>query len=837
MTAGKPLDLRLLPAALSSWAAALAAVHLPWQHALHLGWTLLGVGTLATLGAWLLHRLSTAAAPLHILLCCVLAGAVAFQAGTEAREHHSSGWVSAVESDVPVMVTLRVSAQPEVLSTPGFDGQTRIAAAATVETAVLSGEDRPRPLDAFVVIIQDSAAEPTGQPSAEPTGQPPGGPAGEHIGQPEGHPLAASSVGTLSLVTGHRYQGLVKLSPTGPGQRETALVFPFGEPLQQLPADPRTEFTEVFNGLRSATAAASAPAVGDAPALLPGLILGDRTHQDEELSEAMRAAGLSHLTAVSGANCALVMGALIGLVRLSRAPRWTSVPVSLIGLLLFVLLVHPEPSVIRAGVMGSIAAVSLFAGRGRSAFALLCLCVLGLLVFDPFYAMEPAFQLSAAATAGIVVLGTRIRERLEGFLPMVLAAPLALAFSAQLFVTPVLLPLSASMSTYAIPANVLAAPFVPFITVPGTFAAVISTTLPWLALPILWCCGWAAACLGLIGRVASGLPQATAPWPEGWLGWALVVLYVFAAVVLAWGLVERFRLWQVLLLGGMAGAVLALVLPVTALTPTQGLDQWQVALCDVGQGDMLVVRTQEAAGVIVDTGEDPLLADRCLETLGVDTVEALLLTHEHRDHYGGTPGVLQDREAGLVLHAGSADWDVGTEVESVAELPVDVPVHRPEAGETFEFLGGVQVRLTVWAAEAHHAEANDNSLVALFEIADSRLEQGVIGSAEQPLRLLAMGDMEQEVAASLLRRVEPPEGVHLLKVSHHGASNGGTQVLEATQPAAALIGVGEENSYGHPSAEIIGTLEELGAAVYRTDLHGTVVFTVDADGLEADAVP
>ncbi|MCH8563165.1 hypothetical protein LTI14_08060 [Nesterenkonia sp. YGD6] len=147
------------------------------------------------------------------------------------------------------------------------------------------------------------------------------------------------------------------------------------------------------------------------------------------------------------------------------------------------------------------------------------------------------------------------------------------------------------------------------------------------------------------------------------------------------------------------------------------------------------------------------------------------------------------------------------------------------------------MRLTIWAAEAHHAEANDNSLVALFEIADPQLDEGAVGSAGQPLRLLALGDLEEEVAASWLRRTGAPEGVHLLKVAHHGAANGGTEVLEATRPALALIGVGEDNTYGHPSAEIIATLEDLGAAVYRTDLHGTVVFTLDAGGLEATAVP
>nr|WP_255316554.1 DNA internalization-related competence protein ComEC/Rec2 [Nesterenkonia sp. Act20] len=615
------------------------------------------------------------------------------------------------------------------------------------------------------------------------------------------------------------------------------MVFPFGEDLTRIPTDDRSEIADIFNRLRAGTAEASAHALGDAPALLPGLILGDRTRQDADLSEAMREAGLSHLTAVSGANCALVMGSLMGLVRLLRLPRWSTVPVALLGLVLFVFLVHPEPSVIRAGVMGSISALALFAGRGRSAFSLLCVCVVGLLIMDPFYAMEPAFQLSAAATAGIVIVGTRIKERLERLMPAWIAAPLALAFSAQLFVIPVLLPLSGGVNTYAVPANLLAAPFVPFVTVPGTFAAIISTVLPWAAIVILWCSGLAAACLGLIGRAVASLPQALAPWPQEGLGVALTVLYLSAAVILGIGLVGGFRRWHAPVFAAAAGGMLAVVLPAAVLVSPELPAAWRVALCDVGQGDMLVVRTQESAGIVVDAGEDPSLAEACLAQLEIQTVEALLVTHEHRDHYGGVEGVIAKDEPDMVLYSASEEWDLDVESAAIAGLPPSVAVHRARPGDTLAYTEQLTVRLRVWSADTHHAEANDNSLVAFFEISDPELPPGVVGSAQDPLTLLTTGDMEEEAAAAMIRGKGLPAEVHLLKVAHHGAANGGTELLQATRPEVALIGVGEDNSYGHPGASILRALEDLGAAVYRTDIHGTVVIGADRDGLEASTLP
>src|SRR5699024_10279383 len=143
--------------------------------------------------------------------------------------------------------------------------------------------------------------------------------------------------------------------------------------------------------------------------------------QGEDLTEAMRVSGLSHMTVVSGTHCSLVMGALLGLLRLSRAPRWIVPPALLCGLVLYVLLVQPAPSVIRAAAMGSIGALAVFAGRGRASSALLCSCVMVLLIYNPWFGVTAAFQLSVTATAGIVAVGHRLKSRLQRWMPAVLA--------------------------------------------------------------------------------------------------------------------------------------------------------------------------------------------------------------------------------------------------------------------------------------------------------------------------------------------------------------------------------------------------------------------------------
>lgn len=863
------LDFRLLPAAAAAWVCAWAGVHSSWRTAfVVVGLMVLGIIAclVCLMLSWGVRRLRARTGAIrrrrrhagqwlaHLILVLTVSAAVLAACAMTQRHHEVSGWTAAVRGEVPFEVILRVTGDAQVLDRPGFAGEDRVLAQTRVMTAELprqAGTIDPKADAALIASVPED-----------------------------------TDAGTF-LTAGHAYRITVKGQASDPGQRSTALLFPFGDHgVEPLGPDGESSVTDVFNALRAATAQAAAHTVGDAPGLLPGLILGDRSHQDDELDEAMRDAGLSHLTAVSGANCALVLGSLWAVARVLGLPRWTMLPIGLTGLALFILLVHPEPSVVRAGVMGGIGALSLFAGRGRTALSLLCVCVLVLLIYDPWFSTAPAFQLSAAATLGIILAGTPAKEWLEQWLPGIVAGPLALAFSAQLFVTPILLPLSSAINTYAVPANLLAAPLVPFITVPGTVAALISTTLPWVSSAILWCSGIAAAGIGAVGRFTASLPQAMAPWPEGPWGAVLVVTYSAAAVVLVHMLVtrrsdahagevtgqghpsteaaspeppgraQRWRrtrllFWsRVVVLGSAGGTLCALVVPAGTLLLVSGLpEHWRIALCDVGQGDMLVVRTGAEAGIIVDTGEEPGPAAECLTSLKISEVPLLMVTHDHSDHYGGNEGVFNTARVQHVLFSGSASWDLEAEMEFFERISDPPPVERAEPGQHLAYdEDQYPVSIDVVAAAQHHSNPNDNSLAAVFYLAPAHGGQPAEGPAtadpapagsvgESVLTLLTTGDLEETVTDSLVRRHVMPADVDVLKVAHHGAKNGGTALLRHARPAVALIGVGADNSYGHPAPVIEETLEEIGAVAYRTDLHGTVVLTHENSRLEAAKVP
>ena len=406
---------------------------------------------------------------------------------------------------------------------------------------------------------------------------------------------------------GDTLEALGRLSPVAAGRREAAWVG-LRSPPTVVPAAEgavdraREDFAEAARALP-----------GDGAALLPGMVMGDRSGQDAGLEAAMTRAGLAHLTAVSGANCALVLGTVLGAGRACRLGRTATLLLCLAALAGFVAVVRPEPSVVRAAVMGAVSAVAVYAGRGRQAFAALCACVAGLLAWDPWYAGEAAFRLSVAATAGIAVLGRPLAVVLHRVFPGWLANGTAITVAAQAFCLPVLLTFTTDVAAYAVPANLAVAPLVPVATIAGT-AALGLAFLPGaaaLTTALVWVAGLPAALVGGVGRWFASLPHAHLSWAQGPAGSAAAVLVAGALLAAVWmarlpGGAPARR--TAALLAAFAVAVSAgVLLPATALVGRDPPD-WEVALCDVGQGDALALRTGEGRAIVIDAGPDP---NRC----------------------------------------------------------------------------------------------------------------------------------------------------------------------------------------------------------------------------------
>lgn len=601
------------------------------------------------------------------------------------------------------------------------------------------------------------------------------------------------------------------LRPADKTRPVAAIVFASTPPQSEGSAPSPLRWAESMRGgLRQAVDGTAQ----NAQSLLPALVVGDTSAMPPLLTSDLRDSGLAHLTAVSGANVAIVVGAVLLLARWAGVRSYWLVAVGLIAVAWFVLLARPQPSVLRAAVMGSVALVAVgVAGRPQAVRTLLA-SVAALLLVDPWLSRSWGFALSVAATAGLVLLARRWSERLPDAWPISVRQAVAVAFAAQVATLPLVVALSGQVAVLSVVANLLAAPAVAPATVFGAAAAAVSPISPQLAHALAWCGQWPAAWIAEVAQRAASAPLATLPWPSGWGGAGLAVVGM-ALPLTIWRVGVRGGWWgrrRVLALVVVGSALLAAVIVGPGRWPPTG---WVMVACDVGQGDALVVNLGDGAGLVVDAGPDPALVDRCLDRLDIERVPLLVLTHFHADHVGGLVGVLDDRAVESILV--SPLRDPPEQVEQVAKAIDGISVADAAVGQTGRW--GDASWQVLWPGDLVAGEgsaANNASVVLLVEASG--------------VRLLLSGDIEPEAQQALLRDgLTPP--VDVLKVPHHGSRYQDAGFLESVEGRVAVISVGQGNPYGHPSPELLSALRDAGALIARTDTDGAVAVVNGADGL------
>jgi len=287
----------------------------------------------------------------------------------------------------------------------------------------------------------------------------------------------------------------------------------------------------VADGLRAGLTRAASALPGPGAQLLPGLAIGDVSAVPSDLAQTMRDSSLTHLTAVSGANCAVIVGLVLLLAAAVGLRRPARALAALAALAAFVVLVTPQPSVLRAAVMATVLIASTATGRPSRGLPALALAVVVLLVGDPWLARDLGFALSVLATAGLLVLAPPLADRLARRMPRRLAEALAIPVAAQVACQPVLLVLQPGLPVHGVLANVLAEPAAAPATVAGLVACVLLPVWPpagALVLRLAWLpSSWIAA----VARVASELPGGRIPWPTGPGG--VAALTVASALVVA----------------------------------------------------------------------------------------------------------------------------------------------------------------------------------------------------------------------------------------------------------------------------------------------------------------
>lgn len=601
-------------------------------------------------------------------------------------------------------------------------------------------------------------------------------------------------------------------------QRSSAILVPY-----RIVGEARTPpwWWSASSVLRDGVSEAASSGGTPERTLVPALVDGDDSAVPDDLDEAFRTAGLTHLLAVSGTNLTLMIAFLLLGARLLGVRGHGQLVVGVLGTAGFVLLARPEPSVLRAAAMGLVAIAGLGAGGRRRGIRALSVAVIVLVLLAPWLSRSPGFALSAMATGGILVLAPGWRDSMARWMPSWLAEAIAIPLAAQVACTPVVAVLSGQVSVVAVVANLLVAPVVAPVTILGLIGGLLALvwTLPahlvgQAACAFAW---WIIA----VARHSAALPGAAVEWGSGWT--AILVLSL-GCVVLALALYRVLaRPWLCMTCAaGMLGWIL---FPLRIGWPPDG---WVMVACDVGQGDGLVVDAGAGAAVVIDTGPEPGRIDACLDRLGVQQVPVVVLTHPHADHVAGLEGVGNGRTVGAVAigpgagadpaYAATLSWARARGVP-IVELPyasatavgdlswtVLGPAPGFESTETGE----------IGASESESGASNDSSVVLSV-------------ATPAGISLLLTGDIEP-AAQDALEAWGPALHADVVKVPHHGSSRQDGDFFAATGAGLAVVSVGRDNDYGHPAAQALDLLAGLDMEVARTDLLGDVAVVMAEDG-------
>jgi competence protein ComEC len=755
------LDLRLASGAGGAWLAVLAALGHPPRVVLAAAVLVCGVGALALAAA---HRGVRAGSSAALIAFCV--GLVLIPLAGRLAHSRAGPLAHLAAQRTVVTAVLTVSLDPRPLAATGVAGPPRTAVETSIESVVVAG--RRVPTDGDVLVLA---------PAAQWRGVLPG--QRVRLGGALAPPLDPGSTSVVMFA-------------------RTAPVLIGSPPWWQRAAG------DVRSSLRRA--AAGLPA--DARGLLPGLVDGDTAGLDPVLAEHFRLAGLTHLVAVSGTNCSILVGTVLLVLRRFRVRPWVCGAAGALVLLMFIAVARPSPSVLRAALMAAVALVALASGRPRQALPALSAAVLVLLLWDPALAAHPGFAMSVLATGALLVLAPPWAEALRRRrIPTGIAESVAVAAAAHVVTAPVVAAISGRISLVAIPANVLAEPVVAIATVIGFAAAVVSPL--WLAPAGLLAelAGWPCRWLAWVANFFGGLAGATLPWPGGAAG-GLALLALVVGLLMA-----ALRAGPRCALAAAAITAVIVLIPVRSLTSGWPAPNWIFVACDVGQGDALVLAAGPHAAVEIDAGPDPVAVDRCLHDLAITDVPLLIFSHFHLDHVAGVSGVFHGRHVGRVL-AGPLDEPLsGVQAVQAALVVHGLRFSHPAVGQSLD-VGRVHldVLAPVTAFHSSRSDPNNSSLVVRATIDGTRI--------------MLPGDAEIEAQQSLV-----DSGADLradvLKIPHHGSAYSDPAFLAAVHAQVAVISVGAHNDYGHPSALLLTELARLAVPVRRTDRDGDVAVLDD----------
>ena len=566
--------------------------------------------------------------------------------------------------------------------------------------------------------------------------------------------------------------------------------------------------------------------------LLVGLLIGEKSGIPEDVIQNFKISNLSHILSVSGAHTSyIILGLTYILTKSNFSKRWIYI-ITITSLFLFMFITNFTASVTRACFMAIIALSANLLYRKADIWTSISISLLVILILNPFSINDIGFQLSYLGTIGIILYNKNIEIVLNKIkINNKLSKLLSVTISAQIMIMPIMAYKFNTISLTFFISNVLASPFLGINMILGFITIFVSLISFNLAKMLAILLDVALKILIFISEFSAKIPLSNIVVKTPYV-FTIILIYCLVLFInyiyLIFNSNKNLKLFQKKLIKRISktsvNKFISIVITIIIICNIFSFcysvipKDLRIYFIDVGQGDSCLVITPNNKKILIDGGEgEPEVLLSYLLDRRIKTIDYILISHFDSDHCNGLIEVIKNLNVKNILISKQAYFC--DEYKNIANIinSKKIKVTFVKQGDSLNIDKNVKLNIFYPPKELEYDDLNNNSIVAkITNNSFSVLFTGDIEKSEQDLlEKYKKGELESDI----------------LKIAHHGSKTSSSEnFLEAVKPKIALIGVGENNIFGHPNNGVLERLENINCKTYRTDKMGEIEIRVNKKG-------
>lgn len=572
--------------------------------------------------------------------------------------------------------------------------------------------------------------------------------------------------------------------------------------------------------------------------ILLAILIGDKEQLPDRTIEEFQNSSLIHILCVSGSHVSFLILAIQKILK--KTGRNKKYLLSLFAIIVLIIITGFSASVARACIMGGIMVLSKLLFRKSDTINAIFISLLLLLIYNPFLLFDTGLLLSYGGTIGIIIFDKLLEERIPkncGKLKCYILKTVFVSYSAQIILIPIIAYLFQSFHPTFFISNLLATPIFEAILYLGCFVLILSFIFEPLFIPLAGILNILLSLFTKLAEISSEIPFAHIKVIKPSIiiviaYYAVVFIVRYSYIIYQKEIIIRYTerkykekliyLKNKISLKKILGCILAIILVFQSIKLLPA--KFNIYFIDVGQGDCTLIRTRSHKTIMIDSGgtEDIEKYDVGKQVLvpyllarGIKKLDYILISHFHADHCNGFLSIMEELKVGSLLM--TKQDEPCEEAKKILELAQKkkIKIVYLKQGQIVSLDKHTKLEILYIGKDTENL--NNNSIIARLKY--------------NSFSMLFTGDAEEKQEQAFLKQYGKQNmQVDVLKVGHHGSTTSSSEAfINKIKPKIALIGVGENNNFGHPNKEVIERLENLGSKIYRTDQMGEIILEVRRD--------